>query len=68
MFVEIQSISFDAGRQLPYEEVQHYVDESVRNIRAEKMLDDFLARHRKSHRIESRPELLMRIRLVDPTL
>ena len=59
-------VEFDPGRLLAYEEVEHYVDESLQNIRAEAMLQDLIARHRKRYRIEAHPELVMRIRLVDP--
>lgn len=63
----IQLIEYDPGRQLSYEEAQHYVDESLRNIRAEAMLNALIARHRPRFRIDEHPELVMRVRLVDPT-
>ena len=64
----LQLLEFDAGRQLPYEQVESLVEESLQNIKAEEMLKALLARLKKRYRIESRPELVMRIDLVDPTL
>jgi PPIC-type peptidyl-prolyl cis-trans isomerase-like protein/parvulin-like peptidyl-prolyl cis-trans isomerase-like protein len=61
----IQLVSFDPGRQLPYEEVQQYVDESLQNIRSEQALKVMLARLRHRYRIEAHPELVMRVKLVD---
>jgi parvulin-like peptidyl-prolyl cis-trans isomerase-like protein/PPIC-type peptidyl-prolyl cis-trans isomerase-like protein len=61
----IQLLSFDPGRQLPYEEVQQYVDESLQNIRSEQALKVMLDRLKRRYRIEAHPELLMRVRLVD---
>jgi hypothetical protein len=63
----LQLIDYDPGRQLPYEEVQLLIDESLQNIRAEEMLKALIARHRKRLRIETHPELVMRIRLSDPS-
>lgn len=65
-FEIIQSISFDPGRQLPFDEVETPIDESLQNIHAEKLLKDLIARHRRQVRIEARPELVMRVRLIDP--
>lgn len=62
----IQSLSLDPGHQLPFEEVETPIDESLQNIGAEKLLKAMIARHRRQVRIEARPELVMRIRLVDP--
>jgi hypothetical protein len=61
----IQLISFDPGRQLAYEEVQQYVDESLQNIKSEQALNAMLGRLKRRYRIEARPELVMRVRLVD---
>ena len=67
-YAVLQLLSFDPGRQLSYEEAQHYIDESLQNMRAEELLKAFLARHRKRFKIEAHPELLMRVRLVEPGL
>jgi hypothetical protein len=64
----LQLLSFDPGRQLSYEEAQHYVDESLQNIKSERLLKAFLARHRKRFHVEAHPKLVMRIRFVDPSL
>ena len=44
------------------------MDESVQNLKAERLLKEFIARHRAKHDIELHPERLMRIRLLDPKL
>lgn len=64
-FYVVKSISRDDGRILPYEEAQHYVDESLTNLKAEAALEAFVDRHRAKFRVESHPELVMKIRLVD---
>jgi hypothetical protein len=65
-FMVLQSLDFDPGHQLPYEDVVQNVDESLRNIHAEAALRALIARHAKRYRIEAHPELLMRIRLTEP--
>jgi peptidyl-prolyl cis-trans isomerase C len=67
-FWVVQSLSYDSGRQLSYQESESYVEESLRNMAAEKLLEEFLARHRRKLRIEAHPELVMRIDLRDKTL
>ncbi len=67
-FEVIQLLSFDPGRQLSYEEVETPIDESLRNMAAEKSLKALLVRYRRQVRIVTRPELVMRIRLVDPAM
>jgi len=64
----LQQLAYDPGRQLAYEEVQQYVDESLQNIHAEADLKALIARHARKYRIERHPELVMRIRLVDRAL
>jgi hypothetical protein len=61
----LQKLIHDPGHQLSLEEVMSVVDESVQNLKAERMLREFIARHRAGHDIELHPELVMRIRLVD---
>jgi hypothetical protein len=63
----LQLVEFVPGQQLPYEQVQTYVEESVQNIKAEKMLKELITRHSKRYTIERHPELVMRIWLHDPT-
>lgn len=67
-YAAIQKLVHDPGHQLPFEEVQTVVDESVQNLKAERLLKEFIERHRAKHDIEVHPELLMRIRLLDPKL
>lgn len=64
----VKLLTFDAGRQLSFEESEQYADESLQNIKSEKLLNAMLDRLRKKHSIAWRPELVMRVRLVDPTL
>ena len=64
----IQLLSYEPGRQLSYQEAQDIVDESLMDSKSEERLKEFLARHRRRYRIEAHPELLMRVRLADPTL
>jgi hypothetical protein len=67
-YAVIQLLSYDPGHQLKYEEVEHIVDESLQNIKAEEMLKAFLVRRKKLYRIEAHPERLARLRMVDPSL
>ena len=67
-YLVLQLLTHDPGRQLRYEEVESLVDESLQNIKAEKLLKELIARHKKDHAIEIHPELVMRIMLVDPML
>lgn len=65
-FVVIQSLEFNQGRQLSYDESERYVDESLQNIEAERLLNAFIARHARRYPIATRPELVMRLRWIDP--
>jgi parvulin-like peptidyl-prolyl isomerase len=67
-YLVMQKLAHDPGHQLSFREVATVVDESVQNIKAEKMLQRFMARHRSKHRVTLHPELLMRILLTDPTI
>jgi hypothetical protein len=67
-WVAVQLISFDPGHPLSFEEADHYVDESLQNIRADEMLKALVARHQKRYKIEAHPELVMRILLTDPAV
>lgn len=59
----VNLLSFDAGRQLSYAEAEHYVWESLEGEVGQRLLDEFLARHKRGLRIETRPELVMQIDL-----
>jgi hypothetical protein len=63
----IQSVVFDPGRQLSFEESQDMADASLQNIEGERMLRAFVDRHRKRYRIEEHPDLVMRVSWRDPT-
>jgi hypothetical protein len=65
-YLILQKLVHDPGHQLPFEQVQSLVDESLQNLKAERMLEELIVRHRTGHDIELHPELLMRVRLVDP--
>jgi hypothetical protein len=65
-YLVLQKLVHDPGRQLTFQEVQGLVDESVQNLKAERMLQEFIARHRARHDIELYPERLMLVRLTDP--
>jgi len=67
-YAVIQLLSYDPGHQLKFEEVEHVVDESLQNIKAEERLKAFLERRKKLYRIEAHPERLARLRMVDPSL
>lgn len=64
----LKLLSYDGGRQLSFEESDHMVAESLQNIKSEQALNAMLERLKTRYSIESRPELLMLIKLVDPTL
>jgi hypothetical protein len=63
LFMALVLVSRDDGRQLSYEEADHYVDEALQNIKGEERLNELLARWRKRYRIDWRPDLLMRVDL-----
>jgi len=62
----IQMLSFDPGRQLSFEEGDGYAYDAIQSQKAEEMLNALLDRHKRGLRIETHPELVARIRLVDP--
>lgn len=65
-WIAIQLLQYVPERQLSYREAEHYVDESLTNLEAERLLKGLIQRHRARFRIEMHPELLMRIHLTDP--
>jgi peptidyl-prolyl cis-trans isomerase C len=60
-------VRHETPRPMAYEEVADIVGQTLENAQAEKLLKDMIARLRRRHRIVQHPELLMRIRLEDPT-
>jgi hypothetical protein len=67
-YAAVQKLAHDPGRQMSFQEVESLVDESVQNLEAERMLKEFIARHRAKHRVELHPERLMLVRLTDPLM
>lgn len=63
-----QVISLDPGQQIPFEDASAMVDETLRNQKAEAALKAFIERRKKHYRIEASPDLVTRIRLVDPAM
>lgn len=68
VWVVIQSLLYDSGRQLSFDEARGYAEESARNQRSEELLKALINRLKGRYAIEAHPELVMRIRLVDPFL
>jgi hypothetical protein len=64
----IQVLAYDGGRQLSYEESEAMIDESLQNMKSEKALNEMIARLQKRYDVAMRPELVMLVKLVDPTL
>jgi hypothetical protein len=64
----VQSLAFDPGRQLSFEESQSPIAQSLENMAAEKLLNAFLDRHKRQLRIETHPELVMRIEFTQDKL
>ncbi len=67
-YIVAQVLAVRPRRQMSYTESEAIIDESLQNMKSEALLNAFLDRHRKKYRIESHPELVMKIRLIDPTL
>jgi hypothetical protein len=61
-------LSYDGGRQLSYEESEAMIDESLQNQKSEKALNDMIARLQKRYPVAMRPELVMLVKLVDPSV
>jgi hypothetical protein len=66
-YLVFQLLEFHPERQMSFQEVVGIVDESVQNIESERILKEFLARRRPLYRIEMQPEVVMHIRLTDPS-
>jgi hypothetical protein len=67
-YLVYQSLEYIPGRQLSFEDSEEMIDQSLQNQESERLLKAFLDRHTKAFRIESRPDLVMQVRLVDPSL
>jgi len=64
----IKLIAFDGGRQLSYEESQLMIDESLQNMKTDEALQALVGRLQKRYNVASRPQLMMLIKLSDPTI
>jgi hypothetical protein len=62
----VQLLEFDPGQQVPYEEVETVIDESIRNLKAEQVLQAFTARLMKRYPVETHYERLMSVKLTTP--
>ncbi len=67
-FVVVQVIEAEKPQPMSFDEVRSIVAESVRNEKAERLLKALLERQRRHCKIVSHPELVMKIRLIDPAL
>jgi hypothetical protein len=66
MFGVLYEISYNPGKLVPYDQMESAIDESVRNIKGDAAVRAFIDRHKHEYAIESHPELVMRVYLVDP--
>jgi peptidyl-prolyl cis-trans isomerase C len=64
----VQLLEYNPGRQLSFAESEGMIDESLQNVKAEAILNKMLKRLRARYHITSRPDLVTRVLLVDPTL
>jgi parvulin-like peptidyl-prolyl isomerase len=67
-YAVLKLIAVHPSRQLAFEDVDSIVEESMQNMASEKALDAFIARNAKHYKIVAHPELVMKVRLADPTL
>lgn len=69
-YVILQLLSRQEGRQLQFEEpeVQHMIDESLQNSKADEALNAMIGRLKPRYEVAWRPDLVMLIKMVDPTL
>jgi hypothetical protein len=66
-YVVLNVIRYDGGRQLSFEESDAMISESLTNQRSDEALQAMIARLKTRYEIAWRPELLMLVRMVDPT-
>jgi hypothetical protein len=67
-YVVLKVLSYDGGRQLSFEESEQMIDESLQNQKSEQALNAMIARLQKRYDVAMRPDLLMLVKLVDPTI
>lgn len=64
----VQLLSIEPARRRTYDEASADADANLRAQKSDELLHAWLARLKKGHHIESRPDLVMLVRLVDPVL
>jgi hypothetical protein len=62
----VQLLAVTPARQLSFEEAQNTIDDDLRADKADVLLKQLLGRLSRGHEIAMRPDLVMRIRMVDP--
>lgn len=67
-FLVVKLLAHDPGRQLSFEESEQMIDESLQNKKGDEALQAMIARLKPRFSIHWRPELVMSIRLSDPSL
>jgi hypothetical protein len=67
-FAVVQLLTVTPRRELSYKEAEEQVYANAEADEAEAVLHEWLARLKKQHKIAAHPELVMKIRLVDPTI
>jgi peptidyl-prolyl cis-trans isomerase C len=65
-FAIIHLMSFDPGHLLSFAEARGYAEDAVRAQKAEEMLKRFIERHSRGVAITTHPELVGRVRMMDP--
>jgi hypothetical protein len=68
LFSVIVHIQRLPGRPVGFAEAEHFIYESLRNERSEKLLGELIARQRSRFVIETHPELVASVLVVDPIL
>jgi len=64
----VQLLGVTPERLPPFAEVQVAADDNLRADKSDQLMKVWLERLRKGHTIESHPDLVMRVRMVDPLL
>jgi hypothetical protein len=67
-YLVLKIIDRNEGRQIPFAELGEFIDESLRNIRAEQLLNALIDRYRAKFPVVAYPERVARIELADPVL
>lgn len=59
-FILIHLLARDDGRQVSYSEAADWVDETLQNLKSERLLNELLERLARRYRVAWRPDLVMR--------